>query len=89
MSSSSTLVPSERQTRTDLRVSEEEVHKVTVKKFSVEEMDENKAKSKNNNISFRLLTYSINTHSSNITTPSIFDFFIIDIDLFALPFVIL
>ena len=40
MSSSSTLVPSERQNRADLRVSEEEVHQVTVKKFSVEEMDE-------------------------------------------------
>ena len=34
------IMVSDRQTRTDLRISDEEVHKVKVKKFSVEEMDE-------------------------------------------------
>ncbi len=37
---SNALVPSDRRTRTDLRINEDETFKVEVKKFSIEEMDE-------------------------------------------------
>jgi bifunctional DNase/RNase len=37
---SNALVPSDRRTRTDLSIDEDETLKVEVKKFSIEEMDE-------------------------------------------------
>jgi hypothetical protein len=37
---SNALVPSDRRTRTDLRIDEDETFKVEVRKFSIEEMDE-------------------------------------------------